>query len=260
MYREFLNHLNGNSGAYITLLTVVLTIATAAYAWLTWRLLREAMRVRELQHQPEMVASLEGRGNFNSKLYLRLRNIGTGTAFDVRLSIHPDMALFKRHLSEMGEFKNGIPYVRAGGSWSIYLTSLHSSETREQAKTDFAITIDYRHAERTSQQRIYRLGTLTAAAEFYGAEPDSLESIRQELEYLRQHFERDNSMERYAPRFVSKQSNLVATGFPSHSAGATEIARLAYAFWEARGRTEGAQEEDWFRAERYLRARGSPDS
>jgi hypothetical protein len=32
-----------------------------------------------------------------------------------------------------------------------------------------------------------------------------------------------------------------------------EIARLAYAYWEERGRPLGSAEEDWFRAERELR-------
>ena len=37
-----------------------------------------------------------------------------------------------------------------------------------------------------------------------------------------------------------------------------EIARLAYAHWEARGGEGGSPEEDWFRAERELTARPTP--
>jgi hypothetical protein len=40
----------------------------------------------------------------------------------------------------------------------------------------------------------------------------------------------------------------VALPTPSHD----EIARLAYAYWEARGRQHGSHEEDWYRAEREL--------
>jgi hypothetical protein len=40
----------------------------------------------------------------------------------------------------------------------------------------------------------------------------------------------------------------VALPTPSHD----EIARLAYAYWEARGRQHGCHEEDWYRAEREL--------
>lgn len=35
-----------------------------------------------------------------------------------------------------------------------------------------------------------------------------------------------------------------------------EIARLAHSYWEARGGTGGSPEEDWFRAEQELKARG----
>jgi len=38
---------------------------------------------------------------------------------------------------------------------------------------------------------------------------------------------------------------------PSHD----EIARLAYSYWEQRGREGGSPWEDWFRAERELLAR-----
>jgi hypothetical protein len=31
-----------------------------------------------------------------------------------------------------------------------------------------------------------------------------------------------------------------------------EIARLAYSYWEARGRQHGSPQEDWYRAEREL--------
>lgn len=37
-----------------------------------------------------------------------------------------------------------------------------------------------------------------------------------------------------------------------------EIARLAYSYWEARGRKGGSAEEDWRRAENEYRRRRSP--
>jgi len=41
------------------------------------------------------------------------------------------------------------------------------------------------------------------------------------------------------------------TARPAHA----EIARLAYSYWEARGRHGGGALEDWLRAERELLAR-----
>jgi hypothetical protein len=34
-----------------------------------------------------------------------------------------------------------------------------------------------------------------------------------------------------------------------------DIAKLAYALWEARGYAEGSAEDDWYRAEQQIRAR-----
>jgi len=42
----------------------------------------------------------------------------------------------------------------------------------------------------------------------------------------------------------------------SDSASSTEdIAKLAYALWEARGGSGGSAEEDWYRAEQEIRTR-----
>ena len=45
----------------------------------------------------------------------------------------------------------------------------------------------------------------------------------------------------------------VVTRAPSHE----EIARLAYAYWEARGGQHGSPQDDWYRAERELLRRPS---
>ena len=37
-----------------------------------------------------------------------------------------------------------------------------------------------------------------------------------------------------------------------------EIARLAYSYWEARGRAGGCAEDDWLRAEEALKAGSGP--
>jgi hypothetical protein len=46
---------------------------------------------------------------------------------------------------------------------------------------------------------------------------------------------------------------LPSPALPTHD----EIARLAHSFWEARGHTHGASEQDWYRAERELLNRPS---
>jgi hypothetical protein len=51
---------------------------------------------------------------------------------------------------------------------------------------------------------------------------------------------------------IPEREAVVPTG-PSNE----EIARLAYGYWEARGRQNGSAEDDWYRAERELTQRKS---
>lgn len=47
-----------------------------------------------------------------------------------------------------------------------------------------------------------------------------------------------------------------SAGVSSHKTPSTDdIARLAYAFWEARGGIGGSAEDDWYRAEQEIRMR-----
>lgn len=48
---------------------------------------------------------------------------------------------------------------------------------------------------------------------------------------------------------ASRRVPTIETRTPDH----LEIARLAYSYWEARGRQHGSELEDWLRAERELR-------
>ena len=58
------------------------------------------------------------------------------------------------------------------------------------------------------------------------------------------HFTRNTRLE------TSRETKIGGAPFPTRD----EIARLAYAYWEERGKPLGSAEEDWVRAEGELRA------
>ena len=59
-------------------------------------------------------------------------------------------------------------------------------------------------------------------------------------------------------RTAGKKTGSGAPNGASHaSTDPGEIARMAHALWEARGGQGGSPEDDWFRAEQELRARGA---
>jgi len=55
----------------------------------------------------------------------------------------------------------------------------------------------------------------------------------------------------HTPRTVLKRYEPKPPRIPTRE----EIARLAYSYWEARGRQAGSAEADWLRAERELKQR-----
>ena len=70
----------------------------------------------------------------------------------------------------------------------------------------------------------------------------------------------NSKMETSAPNEAVSLTYPAGTPVPGqiHSAkdhgGDGETARLAYSYWQARGGAKGSAEEDWFRAEREMKA------
>ena len=54
---------------------------------------------------------------------------------------------------------------------------------------------------------------------------------------------------------TSVEAAAMAVATAEYTPESEEIARLAYSYWEARGRQGGSPEEDWLRAEQELRSR-----
>lgn len=57
------------------------------------------------------------------------------------------------------------------------------------------------------------------------------------------------------PEAIPAPAPAAAPGAPVYVPNRDETARLAYAYWQARGGAPGSAEDDWFRAERELSSR-----
>jgi hypothetical protein len=67
------------------------------------------------------------------------------------------------------------------------------------------------------------------------------------------HFSANMHASRCRPAMADIRTRVSPTAAPSHE----KIAKLAYSYWEARGRQGGSAVEDWLRAERELRERSA---
>lgn len=82
-----LEFLNANSGALTVFFTAIVTLATAVYAILTWKLVAETRLMRQVQTEPRVEITVV---SFETALHLvrlRIRNIGLGPALSVKFSL-----------------------------------------------------------------------------------------------------------------------------------------------------------------------------
>lgn len=79
-------YLNSNSGALTVIFTAVVTISTVAYAILTWSLVSETKKMREVQTEPRIELTLKPLDFAINIVRLHVRNIGLGPAKNVKFT------------------------------------------------------------------------------------------------------------------------------------------------------------------------------
>ena len=86
MLTQAIAYLNSNSGALTVIFTAVVTISTVAYAILTWSLVSETKKMREVQTEPRIELTLTPLDYAINIVRLHVRNIGLGPAKNVKFT------------------------------------------------------------------------------------------------------------------------------------------------------------------------------
>lgn len=84
MWKQFLSFINSNSALW----NFLVTIATAIYVFLTYKLLNETVKSRKLQNRPYIIADMEIKGIC---LKMVVKNIGTNSALNVKIIVQPEI-------------------------------------------------------------------------------------------------------------------------------------------------------------------------
>ena len=113
-----------HSGALAGLSSIVLTIITACYVYLTWKLLRETQVARAEARRPELAIYLHPSEVGMSFLMLTIENIGSGPAYDVRFTTNVDFRGDHMPLRELGLFKMGLSYFAPRQRIDHFLTGV----------------------------------------------------------------------------------------------------------------------------------------
>lgn len=148
--------LNDNAGALTVVFTIVVAIATVVYAYLTWKLVEETIRLREVQTEPKISISLKSREEWLNFINLEIKNIGQGPAHNLTFAIKPkDYIYLKNHkLSDLGVIKNGINYFSPNQSYSTFFANMIDDG---QMQSRFEIIVKYKGGSGKEYSEVFHL-------------------------------------------------------------------------------------------------------
>lgn len=190
---EIIDFLNKNSGALNVVFTGVVTVATAVYAVLTWKLVSETRLMREVQTEPRLAVTMNSIDEAIHIVRLHFRNIGQGPAFGVKFAprVESGSELSTALLAEFTEpnyFKTGLSYLGPGQERVSMFTEL-TKNYDEKISTVLAFDVEYKSVTGKS----YRETLMVDMSEYKGTErlgKPHLYAIAQSLEKLQKDVDR----------------------------------------------------------------------
>jgi hypothetical protein len=184
---DLLDFLNTNSGALTVVFTGIVTLATAVYAGLTWALVSETRRMRQVQTEPKIEITLRTVAEAIHIQRLHVRNIGLGAAIGIRF--RPRVVeggggaeALLREFTETNFFASGIGYLGPGEErYSNYTQMSENHDQKIASVLCFDVTYDSATG-RTYAESIF-LNMAEQKGNYQLGTPD-LHSIAKSLEQL----------------------------------------------------------------------------
>ena len=136
--------LNQNNGVLMIIFTGVVAFATVVYALLTWKLVNETKEMRKAQTEPNISVTIEPREEWINFIDMKIMNIGSGPAYDIKFKIEPDFEYFKDRFLSKIKIMQGIKYLAPNQKIQFFLTSL-TENFEEKIKKPFKIKVVYKN-------------------------------------------------------------------------------------------------------------------
>lgn len=141
---------------------IVTALATGVLAVITWRYVRLTRDILKATNKPEIIIFL--RFNQYGTISLRIENIGTGYASDVKFA--GDLLSYKarprfpgeegKKIKELPPFKNGIPYLGSGHKIdTLPLFSMYVEEEDHIPKHAINIKVSYKDSTGTPDDKMF---------------------------------------------------------------------------------------------------------
>ena len=113
----------GVTDVFLLVFSGVVAVSTLIYAYLTWRLVGQTRRMREVQTEPKISVFIELNEHMDSLIDLVIRNDGQGPAYDVQFTFNGDPTYFgdDRPVDQLPVIRNGLTYLAPNQTFRFVL-------------------------------------------------------------------------------------------------------------------------------------------
>ena len=180
----------------IIVFTGVVAGATAAYALLTWRLVSETRKLREVQTDPRVSVRVEQDHTGHPGYELVVANNGQGVAKNVSFEFEGDPSYFRNiwvnrappAINELPIIKNGLDYLEPNQVYRFPLGTVSSDEYERAIETPWTFRTQYESLYGKHRTDTY----IVDFSQFRGTlfESNSLKEIANHMKAVRQDLHR----------------------------------------------------------------------
>jgi len=210
--------LNNNGPLLSLFFSFVVTASTVVYAFLTWKLVSETIRMREVQTEPLLEATVEPLEKAINLTILKIKNIGLGSAFNVSLHFQaPDGSVSTSPI--VNDFKRtnwistGVSYLGPGQERRSWYTVMFENPD-EKFSQSFDVLLTYQNSKGKVIYSTFPIDMSQIKGLYNVGEPP-LESIAKSLKEIQADVERITSG-RAAVEVISKTADEAALEQTAH--------------------------------------------
>ncbi len=178
------------------ILSTVVAISTIVYTILTWRLVFESKRMRDIQMTPDINFYFEFNETDASLLYLVIENNGLGSAQNVHIDVVKNFDFYESELQNIENFgavKNGLQHFYSRQKYKYYFTDLSQNSVNKIDK-EIIIKVSYQNVNKKQYSKEFTLpiketmglGKLTPPDTHIGRIAYYLEKLNKNIESLKE--------------------------------------------------------------------------
>jgi len=158
MFTTFWAFLKTTEGASLTtaISTIVLTLTTMVYAWLTAVLAKENRLLRKAGTEPQVIAYLSPHPTIVGPLMFILANVGQGPALNVAFRVVDGGSDFESHTTKMPTPKIPLTVIPQGDRYETFF-GMSWDMFKEPRLLPFSVKVTYRDLKKHEHVALFRI-------------------------------------------------------------------------------------------------------